>query len=282
VNSREAKEILLLYRPGTADANDPEFSEALDLAKRDSELGAWFEQHCSLQAAVLGGFDRIKPPEGLLQQILSERKTASGPRINPTAVAVPEVNGSDDFLGNGSRSPAASRPLFKFRKPVLLAAAFATILFIAGALILIGPAAPKNDFAAFRRVMTGKVARIGTYPAMDLYTNNLAGIRQHLAQNDGQTGYTLPAALEQTPGTGCATFKWHQKTVSMICFSSKGRPKAPDLFLFVIDKSSLDSAPTNAPEFAQAGNLATASWTADDKSYLLAAAGDQDFLRKHL
>ena len=33
MNRDEAKTILLLYRPGTADADDPEFAAALALAK---------------------------------------------------------------------------------------------------------------------------------------------------------------------------------------------------------------------------------------------------------
>ena len=66
MNSREAKEILLLYRPRTADANDPEFSEALALAKKDPELATWFEQHCTLQTAVMTGWRRpgSAPPRG--------------------------------------------------------------------------------------------------------------------------------------------------------------------------------------------------------------------------
>ena len=35
MNRDEAKTILLLYRPGTADAGDPEISAALALAKQD-------------------------------------------------------------------------------------------------------------------------------------------------------------------------------------------------------------------------------------------------------
>ena len=38
MNHDEARQILLLYRPGTADAEDPQIAEALALAKREPEL----------------------------------------------------------------------------------------------------------------------------------------------------------------------------------------------------------------------------------------------------
>ncbi len=38
MNRDEAKTILLRYRPGTADADDPEIATALALARQDPEL----------------------------------------------------------------------------------------------------------------------------------------------------------------------------------------------------------------------------------------------------
>ena len=42
MNRDEAMFILSAYRPGGADAHDAQFAEALDLAKQDAELAAWF------------------------------------------------------------------------------------------------------------------------------------------------------------------------------------------------------------------------------------------------
>src|SRR5262249_32695874 len=38
MNSEQAKEILIIYRPGTADREDPDIAAALELAKADTEL----------------------------------------------------------------------------------------------------------------------------------------------------------------------------------------------------------------------------------------------------
>src|SRR5262249_48708307 len=72
VNRHEAKQILLLYRPDV-DRDDPGFAEALALAKGDPELDAWFQQHCAFQNAASSAFKTISVPEGLKEQILSER-----------------------------------------------------------------------------------------------------------------------------------------------------------------------------------------------------------------
>ena len=42
MNRQEAQEILLLYRPGRADEDNPELAAALDLVKHDPELAKWF------------------------------------------------------------------------------------------------------------------------------------------------------------------------------------------------------------------------------------------------
>jgi len=46
MNSREAKETLILFRPGTADEEDPSFTEARKLAENDPALGQSFREHC--------------------------------------------------------------------------------------------------------------------------------------------------------------------------------------------------------------------------------------------
>jgi len=66
-----AKEILLRYRPGTTDASDPEFAEALEQARRDPELGHWFEQQKAFQNAMRGQFRQLPVPMRLQEEILA-------------------------------------------------------------------------------------------------------------------------------------------------------------------------------------------------------------------
>ena len=81
VSRNESKQILLLFRPGTADAEDPQIAEALALAKQDTEFACWLEAHCEWQAALCAKFRQIAPPAGLKEQIISEH-AASRRRIS--------------------------------------------------------------------------------------------------------------------------------------------------------------------------------------------------------
>ncbi len=250
MNSHEAKEILLLYRP-RVDQNDPEFSEAIALTKNDPQLAAWFQQHCAFQDSARAAFNDIPVPEALKEQILSERR--------------------------------AHITLSSRRKVLITASAIAALAFIGviGFRSFQSPA-PDNSFANFHSRMMGKVLR--DYPRMDLETSDLQAIRENLAQK-GQTNLVLTAALDRTAGTGCATFSWHSKPVSMICFNSgkNGSPKKPDLFLFVIDKTSIKDPPSDIPVITQAGKRAVSgSWTSGKKTYILTTLGDEKFLRQYL
>ena len=68
MTTQEAKKILTLYRPGSVDAKDPEFSEALLLARQDAELKGWLDEHYAVQSAIRERFKGIAVPEGLTWQ----------------------------------------------------------------------------------------------------------------------------------------------------------------------------------------------------------------------
>ncbi len=70
----QAKQILLLYRPGSADAQDPQVARALDLASQDRELSCWFEEHCAFQERVRAKLRQIKVPKHLKQTLLTRPK----------------------------------------------------------------------------------------------------------------------------------------------------------------------------------------------------------------
>ena len=250
----EARRILSLYRPWSADAHDPEFAGALELARQDAELGRWFEQHCAAQSAIRAGFKQIVPPPGLKEQILSERRAAT------------------------------SRPLW--RKPALAMALLVISLLLAGTGVWISQKAGSADelsFASYQNRMVKTALRIY---GMDLETNSTAEVRAYLARQNAHADFTLPQPLAEAKTVGCGVLSWQGHRVSMVCFHS-GRPLGPgektDLFLFVMERAAAQDAPEAAsPQFSKVNKMTTASWVEGDLVYLLAAPDDEPFLRKFL
>lgn len=252
----EAKEVLKLYRPGTADTTDPSFAEALAWCERDAELKKWFEEHCDLYSAMRAKFKQIAVPEGFKEQIIAERKVHTG------------------------KVPV-------WQKAVLLAGAVAAAALIVFEIYSNWRPSEPHDFASYRSHMVGYAER--DYGRMDIYTNDLNVIRQTLAQSDSITNYVLPKNLEKNAkAAGCVATTWQGKKVSMICFQTgrQLRPGVPsDLWLFVIDQSSASSPPTSStPVYKQEPEpgVVSASWSVGNRAYFLATPGDQKLLEQFL
>ena len=243
MNSQQARKNLELYRPGVDEA-DPQFTEALALTRQDPELRQWFDEHCALYKALRAKLGGITPPADLRSRILAERKIV--------------------------------RPAVWWRDPFMLgalAAAAAAAIVVAFLFVARQPA----GFDGFRQAMARAVS--GEYDMM-LKTNDLAQIRDFLAKNQAQANYKLSPALEKAEVEGCTILNWYGHKVSLLCFDL-GNDN--DLWLFVADHKVLPDAPaTGSPQFARVGQMATASWSQGDATYLLATKGDMEKLRQYL
>ena len=257
MNRDDAKTILLLYRPGTADAADPQVIEALALAKQDADLARWFEEHCARQETLRTKFRQIPVPAGLKEQIISEQAalTRMATRRRDIAVAT-----------------------------LAVAAIVVSLLVLARSWFPHeGNMKNGNTLANYRSQMI-YIATWGY--GMSFTTNDLTQIRAYLAKNLAPADYTLPASLEKTAATGCAIENWGTAKVTMICFRT-GKPLPPnepgDLWLFVVDRAAVKGAPTStSPRFTQINRIITATWAQGDKLYLLGTEGDKQTIRKYL
>jgi hypothetical protein len=251
VNRDEAKNILLLYRPGSADADDPQVATALALAKDDPELAGWLAAHGARQLAIAGKFRQITVPAGLKEQIISEQ--------------------------------AASERTISARQKIRFALAVVILLF--GTLAVFWrPQRPPDDTLA---IYQNQMARVALSPyAMDLLTNDPVAVRAYLAQNHAPADFILPAPLQQTTVAGCAVESWQGVKVSLVCFRT-GKPLAPgaasDLWLFVVDRAAVKNVPAGtAPQIAKVNLLITATWIQGDKLYLLGTEGDEPAIKPYL
>ena len=250
----------MLYRPGVDDPDDPEVAEALSMLKADVELDKWFKEQCAWRETVRSRLKEIAVPEGLREQILSERNAFT----------------------------------FSFKKFVRWVPVAACAAVLMAGLAYVAFQKPSEDrLASFRNRMSRIASR--EYPKMDLETSDLDKIQKFLAQNDVPE-YSLPAKLRKATGTGCAILDWrdpagqHRK-VAMICFNS-GRTPPPgtmvaatggaDLYLFIVDAvAAPDAPPVGAAAKSDVSGLATASWQDGGKTYVLAGNGPAQFLQDY-
>jgi hypothetical protein len=252
MNRDDAKNILLLHRPGTPDAADPQILEALALTQRDEELARWFGGHCARQEVLRAQLRQIPAPAGLKEQIISEQA-------------------------------ALEKIAIGRRNFVLTTVATAVVALLILATLWFRPTGTGDTLGVYRNRMIGAALR--GY-AMDLATGDPAKVRAYLKQNHAPADYILPAPLQKTAVTGCAIESWQGTKVSLICFRT-GKPLPPgeqsDLWLFVVDGASVKNSPSaGPPELANVHQLITAVWAQGDKLYLLGTAGDEQTIRRLL
>jgi hypothetical protein len=245
MNNEEAKLILQAYRPGGQDANDPRFGEALEQAQRDPELARWFANEQALETRISAKLkSALATPAHLKSQLLAQQKII--------------------------------RPTVRWQRPVVrlaLAACLALLVTSAAVWLSSGRAA---GFARYRSEMAEFAAT--KLDRLDLMSRDVAEVRRWLAQRESHGDLVLPAGLDGRPSLGCRLLDWQGHKVSLICFELKNRQVA---HLLVVDSGAFNDAPTDSPLFSRLGEVATASWSRDGKTYVLASkeANQTDLMR---
>ena len=246
MNVTEAKQILLLYRPGTSDAEDPHIREALSVARQDPELGKWLEEHQAFQSALRAKFRQIQVPAGLKGELL-----AGGKIVSP--------------------------PVF-WQRPTWLAAAAIFVVLIAVAATMLRTSVP-DRFANYRENMVSAAIRVY---GMDLETGDPNRLRQFIAQKGAPADYELTTGLAKLELKGGGLLRWRGNPVSMVCFDRGGNNM---LFLFVMKRAALKDPPpasTLKAELVQVDGFMTASWTQGGETYVLAGSGESRFAEKYV
>jgi hypothetical protein len=201
----EAEELLSALRPHGADAADPVFREALELARKDSDLGAWLARQQEFDQMLIEELSSIRPPEGLRETILeSLRKTA--------------------------------RPLQFWRNawPALAAAAVLVAFFLSQQVVTFRN--PSSRFQSFCSDALAMVA-VRPVPKLDLEAASL-GITQAFIQQHGAPELRrFPPKLQAMATAGCRVFVWQQHLASLTCFRL---PSGTLLHLVVIDERALE------------------------------------------
>ena len=247
MDSREAKQILAMYRPGDTDSPDPRMAQALQLARKDPQLAVWFGQHCAAHVAL--------PNEPESAQLPPEPKEPKPPA-------------------------EAQHPEYILLNKLALIMIVAAVLLLLGAWLwpYFAPAG-KNTLTSYRDRMARSVQR--AYP-MKIAVTDQAQLREYFRVNGGPVGFPLPKNLEKLPATGGAVFTWHSQPVALLGLDAGGNT---NVYVFLIKRSVFET-PTpsdrDKPEFEQIGRLNTATWTVGDTVYLLASPADKTAIQGFL
>ena len=71
MDKEEARFILRCFRPDGADAENPDFAEALALAAKDRELGDWLAHERASDADFANALNAVTIPSALREEILA-------------------------------------------------------------------------------------------------------------------------------------------------------------------------------------------------------------------
>ena len=208
MTNESAKFVLSAYRPSGADAKDPFFDAALEQAKRDPSLGAWFEEQRAFDQMVTERLQEIEPGDDLRSTIITGLRAAPSRR--------------------------------RFLPIAWLAAAAAVVV---GGLVLTGrmiPRGPNGDI--FAQFESDAIAMVSVTPApkLDLLTPDVLETRRYIDERHAPRMATLPVALQEMPTAGCRVFEWHEFPASLTCFQLPGGHL---LHLVVIDAKVFGSEP---------------------------------------
>ncbi len=250
MNQNEAKLILTVARPGDDGAADPQLAEALALARRDAELGAWWERERLWDAHVRQSLTNVTVPPALRAQILAGQKVVPLTRAD------------------------AKSSFFDWPTPLFWGLAAAVVLFLSLA-VNWSHSNSDNKLASFAKDMLAAAPEDLRH--VDVRQADLAKVTGWLAEHHGPADLELPVPMQHSPDLmGCRILQWHGQAVSMLCYVLPG-PHHVDLF--VARAASLTDVPApGQPKFASINQNAIAAWQAGDNVYLLAGAVPMEFL----
>ena len=242
MNSKDAKQLLEVYRPGGADARDPQIQEALKQAENDPALRGWFEEQRRFDTAFAEKLQSTAAPGDLKDSILAARKTVKFPLLHDRRVHAAAI------------------------------AAAITILAIAGGMQATGKT---QRFPEFRAELI-EHAWDG-HAHLDFESSDVQHIKLWLAQHNASSDFPLPQGLRETRIVGCRIIEVERRRVPMLCLADGLK----HLHLFVVDEAQFAGLPPQGtPDFEKCGGWKTTSWQHAGRTYVLTGMKYQTFVSK--
>jgi hypothetical protein len=182
----QAKEYLSALRASGVDEADPTLQEALELARKDSELGSWLARQREFDHILVEKFASISPPEGLREIILEKLE-------------------------------GTVRPIQSWRMGWF---ALAATIVLAALLLSQKVDLFRGHSRLFQSFRSDALAMVAVKPApkLDLETPSLETAEAFIAAHDAPRLEKFPQKLQAMTTAGCRVFLWRQHPASLTCF----------------------------------------------------------------
>jgi len=234
MSNNEAKFILGAYRANGADAENPMFAAALQQARSDPALGAWWAGAQAHDAAMAARLREIVPPAGLREAILAGARA--------------------------SRAPLPGR-----RFPTLWLALAASVAVLLAATVALWPnraTAESARFAAFAINDTAHGQHGGHGAAA-------GALQVLLSQPSTRLSAELPVDFAALRATGCRTLNFAGHDVLELCFQRNGAW----FHCYIANSADFPGlAAGGKPSFVQQAQFGSASWSDADHHYVVVSS----------
>lgn len=307
MDKEEARFILRCFRPDGADAENPDFAEALAWAAKDRELGEWLARERSSDAGFAQALAAVSIPASLREEILAglalERGDEAGQPdafdacvIGAMAALSPPSGLRGEILAAMERTAApapSSKRAWRFGLPLAAAAGIALAFVLSGpssgptaeVVRNVPEATPVLPPAKLLTISLVEDRFIETYESkspkftLDLENPDHHALFDHLLSKKLPCPKRcLPKGLQEFKGDGCRELEIDGKRGAVVCFKQEGEKVHLVVFKRCDVKCKLPK--TGNPDFREHGHWSVARWTDDEWVYVL--MGKENVDRKRL
>ncbi len=314
MDKEEARFILRCFRPDGADAENPDFAEALAWAAKDRELGEWLARERSSDAGFAKALNAVSIPSALREEILAgleiERGGDDGQPdafdvcvIGAMAAVHPPASLRGEILSAMERTAApvkTRRFPWRWAAPAAAAAGIALALLISNRGSrssgyvpvdeLVGapttaPAEEGNNIVPASYPLPIRAVEAGFIKTFEApgFTLDLTNPDHHLlfdhllSKKLPCPNRCLPKGLKDIPGLGCRELEIDGKRGALVCFKQEN-----DLVHLVVFKRcdvKCKLPKTGKPDLGHHGKWSVARWEEDDWVFVLMGEKNVDVNR---
>lgn len=307
MDKEEARFILRCFRPDGADAENPDFAEALAWAAKDRELGEWLARERSSDAGFAKALAAVSIPASLREEILAGLAVERGDGsevpdafdacvIGAMAAVSPPPGLRGEILAAMERTAAPAnatkRGWWRSGLPLAAAAGIALAFVLSGpglkpseTLVRNAPAqdpvVPPDRLLTISHVEDGFIK---TYESespkftLDLENPDHQALFDHLLSKKLPCPKRcLPQGLQKFKGDGCRELEIDGKRGAVVCFKQEGEKVHLVVFKRCDVKCKLPK--TDNPDFREHGRWSVARWTDDEWVYVLMGKENVDVKR---